>query len=148
MDKNGINYIELNTEPSNPADPADVANIAINANVAGGDVVIGSATSSRNQVVTVYNADITGTLTGSVTGTLTGDIVGSVFADDSAPMVNAVDRTMFSDVMTLTPLNAEPDSPISGTLVAADGVGWDPASKAGGVSYPVFYDGSSWNALY
>ena len=148
MDKNGINYLELKTEPGNPGDPADVANIAINANASGGDVIIGTPASSRNQVVTVYNASINGTLTGSVTGTLTGDVVGSIFADDSSPMVNAIDRTMFSDVMTLTPLNVEPDSPISGMMVAADGVSWDPASKAGGVSYPVFYDGSSWNALY
>ena len=81
-------------------------------------------------------------------GEFTGDVKGSVFADDSSVMVNAVDFTMFSDVMNLTPLNAEPANLISGMLVAADGTTWDPASKAGAVSYPVFYDGAAWNALY
>ena len=81
-------------------------------------------------------------------GSFTGDVKGSVFADDSSVMVNAVDFTMSADIMNLTPLNAEPAAPISGMLVAADGTNWDPASKSGSVSYPVFYDGTSWNALY
>ena len=81
-------------------------------------------------------------------GEFTGDVKGSVFADDSSVMVNAVDFTMSADLMNLTPLNAEPVGPISGMLVAADGTNWDPASKAGAVSYPVFYDGAAWNALY
>jgi len=81
-------------------------------------------------------------------GSFSGDVKGSVFADDSSVMVNAVDFTMSTDVMSLTPLNAEPAGPISGMLVAADGTSWDPASKSGAVSYPVFYDGAAWNALY
>jgi hypothetical protein len=84
----------------------------------------------------------------NATGNLTGDVKGSVFADDSSVMVDAVNFTMFSDAMTLTPLAAEPINFIAGTLVAADGVNWDPASKAGAVPYPVFYDGVAWNALY
>jgi hypothetical protein len=76
------------------------------------------------------------------------DIKGSVFADDSSVMVDALNYVMFSDAMILTPLNVEPISPVAGTIVAADGVSWDPASKAGAVSYPVFYDGVAWNALY
>jgi hypothetical protein len=76
------------------------------------------------------------------------DIKGSVFADDSGVMVDALNYRMFSDAMILTPLNIEPATPISGTIVAADGVSWDPASKAGAVPYPVFYDGVAWNALY
>ena len=76
------------------------------------------------------------------------DIKGSVFADDSSVMVDALNYVMFSDAMVLTPLNVEPISPVAGTIVAADGVSWDPASKAGAVSYPVFYDGVAWNALY
>jgi hypothetical protein len=84
----------------------------------------------------------------SIPSSITGDVKGSVFADDSSVMVNAVDFTMATDIMNLTPLNAEPGSPISGMLVAADGTSWDPASKSGAVSYPVFYDGAAWNALY
>ena len=81
-------------------------------------------------------------------GSFTGDVKGSVFADDSTVMVNAVDFTMSTDIMNLTPLNAEPATAVNGMLVAADGTSWDPASKAGAVSYPVYYDGSAWNALY
>lgn len=84
----------------------------------------------------------------NATGTLDGDVVGSVFADDSSVMVDAVNFTMFTDAMTLTPLNAEPVQLVSGMLVAADGVSWDPAAKVGAVPYPVFYDGVAWNALY
>lgn len=84
----------------------------------------------------------------NATGTLDGDIKGSVFADDSSVMVDAVNFTMFTDAMTLTPLNAEPTQPVSGMLVAADGINWDPAAKVGAVPYPVFYDGVAWNALY
>jgi len=78
----------------------------------------------------------------------TGDVSGSIFSDDSSIMVNAVDFTMFTDVMNLTPLNAEPTPAVNGMLVAADGTSWDPASKSGSVSYPVYYDGTAWNALY
>jgi hypothetical protein len=84
----------------------------------------------------------------NATGNLTGDVKGSVFADDSSVMVDAVNFAMFSDVLTLTPLNAEPENFVAGTLAAADGVNWDPASKVGAVPYPVFYDGVAWNALY
>jgi hypothetical protein len=84
----------------------------------------------------------------SIPSSIAGDLKGSVFADDSSVMVNAVDFTMATDIMTLTPLNAPPADPISGMLAAADGTNWDPASKSGVVSYPVFYDGAAWNALY
>lgn len=79
---------------------------------------------------------------------ITGDITGSVFADDSTVMVDAINFTMFSDAMTLNPLSAEPTELMSGMLVAADGINWDPATKSGTVPYPVFYDGVTWNALY
>jgi len=36
----------------------------------------------------------------------------------------------------------------AGTFAVADGVVWDPVSKASGKPYPVFWDGSTWNALY
>lgn len=79
---------------------------------------------------------------------ITGDVTGSVFADDSSIMVDAVNFTMFSDAMTLTPLSVEPAELVTGMIVAADGVNWDPATKSGTVPYPVFYDGVAWNALY
>ena len=61
----------------------------------------------------------------------------------------------FNDVIYQLPVTAQPDSADTGGLglrpgmfATADGVTWDPASKSGGVPYPVFWDGVSWNALY
>jgi hypothetical protein len=146
MDQAGINYIELTTQPIAPGNPADVANIAINATAASGDVVIGTTGSTRNQVVTIHNATVNGTLVGSAqgnhTGTLTGDVVGSVFADDSAPMVDALNYAMFSDTLSLTPLNTEPSNPTNGMIAVADGTGWDPASNAKNTL--VAYLGDAW----
>ena len=94
MDKNGINHIELKTEPGNPGDAADVANIAINANTAAGNVIIGASTSSRGQVVEIYQATVNGTLIGSAqgahTGTLVGDVTGSVYGDDSSTIIDGI----------------------------------------------------------
>ena len=50
--------------------------------------------------------------------------------------------------MLLSPLAAAPSAPADGMFAVADGTNWDPASKAGAVSYPVYYDGVTWNALY
>lgn len=150
MDQTGINYIELTTQPISPGNPADIANIAINATASAGNVVIGTPVSTRNQIVTIHNAEVEGTVTGTLignadgahTGTLTGDVTGSVFSDDSSPMVDAVGRTMFSDLMTLTPLNAEPENPTNGMIAIADGTGWDPASNAKNTL--VAYLGGAW----
>jgi len=49
--------------------------------------------------------------------------------------------------MKLAPQTAEPTA-VEGMIVIADGTTWDPASKGGAVSYPVYYDGSAWNAFY
>ena len=146
LDTNGINYIELTTEPNSPANPADVANIAINATTASGNVIIGTTGSTRNQIVTINNATVNGTLIGSAqgnhTGTLTGDVTGSVFSDDSSPMVDALNYAMFSDTLTLTPLNIEPADPVNGMIAVADGTGWDPASNAKNTL--VAYLGGAW----
>jgi hypothetical protein len=146
MDQTGINYIELTTQPISPGNPADVANIAINATASAGDVVIGTTGSTRNQLVTIHNATVNGTLVGSAqgnhTGTLSGDVIGSVFSDDSSLMVDATNYAMFSDTMTLTPLNAEPVSPVNGMIAIADGTGWDPASNAKNTL--VAYLGGAW----
>ena len=146
MDQAGINYIELTTEPVNPANPADVANISINATTSAGDVVIGAIGSTRNQIVTIHNATVNGSLVGNVTGTVIGtvegDVQGSVFADDSSLMVDAVNYAMFSDTLSLTPLNAPPANPINGMIAVADGTGWDPASNAKNTL--VAYLGGAW----
>ena len=47
----------------------------------------------------------------------------------------------------MTPLDTAPLTPTVGMYVA-DCTNWDPASKANGRPYPVWYDGASYNALY
>ena len=156
MDKNGTNHIEIKTEPGNPGDPGDVANVAINTTTAAGNVVIGTTVSTRNQVVTINNAVVNGTVNGTLignadgahTGTLTGDLTGSVFSDDSSPMVDAVARTMFSDLMTMTPLNTEPTDPINGMIaIASGGAGeWNPGGYSDGTVHMVVYLGG-WRTI-
>jgi outer membrane lipoprotein SlyB len=90
MDKNGINHIELKTEPGNPGNPTDYARVAINAGTNEGDVRIGTPVSTRNQVVEMYNATVYGTLVGEVLGTIVGDVQGSVVADDSSVIIDGV----------------------------------------------------------
>ena len=90
MDKQGINHIELKTEPGNPTDPTDYARVAINAGTNEGDVRIGTPTSTRNQVVEVYNATVYGTLVGTIQGSIVGDVKGSIVADDSTVIIDGV----------------------------------------------------------
>jgi hypothetical protein len=72
---------------------------------------------------------------------------------DSAHAIGTIRQ--FNDVIYQRPVNRLPDSAMIGDLglkpgmfATADGVNWDPASKGGSVPYPVFWDGSAWNALY
>jgi len=51
-------------------------------------------------------------------------------------------------VMRLRPQSSAPASPQEGMIASADRVNWDPAGKGSGASYPVYFDGSTWNALY
>ena len=63
---------------------------------------------------------------------------------------NTVSRNFYFNLdggLQLPIINAAPASPNRG-FYTADGVSWDPASKAGAVPYPVFYDGVAFNALY
>ena len=140
LDKLGTSYITITSEPANPG--SENALVSINTTAAAGDVQIGSVLSSRNQVVNIYNAEIDGTLTGSVDGTLTGSVVGSVFAEDSGVMVDAANYAMFADVMTLTPLNAEPASVTDGMMAIADGTSWNPLAT--GVQTLMIRLGGAW----
>ena len=111
-----------------------------------GNVEATAGTSNFNDVVIAGDLTVNGTLIGSAqgnhTGTLAGDVVGSVFADDSAVMVDALNYAMFSDTLSLTPLNAEPENPVNGMIAVADGTGWDPASNAKNTL--VAYLGGAW----
>ena len=50
-------------------------------------------------------------------------------------------------VMKLTPQTAAPTTPVEGMIAVADRVTWDPAGVGSGASYPVYYDGASWNKM-
>lgn len=56
--------------------------------------------------------------------------------------------TSLGEILRLAITTVEPTAPDAGMIVVADGITWDPATKASGLPYPVFYDGSTWNALY
>ena len=51
-------------------------------------------------------------------------------------------------IFKLAVSTAAPSSPTVGMFAVADRVTWDPASKGSGNAYAVFYNGSTWNALY
>ena len=51
-------------------------------------------------------------------------------------------------VMRLVKQTAAPASPVEGMIAVADRVTWDPASKGSGGSYPVYYNGTTWTALF
>lgn len=92
---------------------------------------------------------IVGTIEAS---TIIGDFKGSVVLDDSSTIIDGetgkiyADSVSVSNILHLTPLTVEPTA-VEGDIVVADGTTWDPASKNAG-SYPVYYDGTIWHALY
>lgn len=85
-----------------------------------------------------------------------GTFTGSTVADNQTvkqaiqALETAVEgkQASITTVLTLTASTSAPSSPAAGTFAVADGTSWDPATKAGAVPYPVFYDGTSWTALY
>lgn len=54
------------------------------------------------------------------------------------------------NVLKLTLSTTVPGTPAAGMIAIADGATWNPASKPGPtvLPYPVFYDGTGWNAFY
>jgi hypothetical protein len=80
---------------------------------------------------------------------------GRTFSTDGEAAYAIGTVRQFNDVIYLKPLAAAPTVNEIGALglragmfATADGTNWDPASKSGSVPYPVFWDGSTWNALY
>lgn len=51
-------------------------------------------------------------------------------------------------IARLAPQTGAPATLVEGMIAVADGTTWDPAGKAGAVSYPVYYDGNAWQAFY
>lgn len=83
------------------------------------------------------------------------DKTGRTFFNDGDNVVPIGTVRQFNDVIYQVPQSAAPTATTIGALglkpgmfAVADGTNWDPASKGGSVPYPVFWDGSTWNALY
>ena len=96
------------------------------------------------------------TLSGVAEGSANlGTFTGSTVSDNQTvkqaiqALETAVEgkQASITTVLTLTASTSAP-TVSAGTFAVADGTTWDPATKAGSVPYPVFYDGTSWTALY
>ena len=61
-----------------------------------------------------------------------------------------VTGTSIANIMQCAVLTSAPGTPAEGMIAVADGnaAGWDPKGTDGGTSYPCYYDGSAWNALF
>jgi hypothetical protein len=101
---------------------------------------------------TTSNAQIGSRKVGITELNVTDGTAGQVLATDGVgnltfitPTITAT-NVLFAS-LRLTPLSVNPSVP-NGTIASADGVNWDPAGKEGTKSYPVYFDGTSWHALY
>ena len=99
------------------------------------------------------------TLSGVAEGSVNlGTFTGSTIADNQTIKqgLQALETSLegkqasITTTLTLTVSTSVPASPANGMFAVADGntAGWDPKGTNAGVSYPVFYNGSSWTALY
>lgn len=116
---------------------------------AGGDVYAYSSDSSA------WNLDSDLSLQGAQGKILHNNKTGRTYYVDGTQAHSIGSVRQFNDVVYLLPQNSEPDSADTGGLglragmfATADGVSWDPASKGTNTPYPVFFNGTSWVALY
>jgi uncharacterized cupin superfamily protein len=104
------------------------------ASIKPGVTIFNDSTQTAGTYITAYNPiDSTGTMTGALV------VNGGVGVGGTLNIGN---------ILSLQISSAAPASPTVGMFAVADRVTWDPASKGSGNAYPVFYDGSAWNALY
>lgn len=78
----------------------------------------------------------------------TMDITGNVYSSDSSIIVDSIDSSVIANSITINPQSEEPSDLKAGTLVAADGVNWDPLQKEQSTAYLIFFDGENWQPLY
>jgi hypothetical protein len=95
---------------------------------------------------TVTATTLTSSGTGTPTFTSASDFLFATGSSTGSLVVQgAVEATKF---LRLSPLSAAPTGLTAGVFAVADRTNWDPAGKGSGAAYPVFYNGTSWNALY
>jgi hypothetical protein len=83
--------------------------------------------------------------TGSPNYTSSADFVFNTGSNVGALVVYGTVQA--SKVLTLTPQTSAPTA-ATGSFAVALPPGWDPATKGGTTPYPVFYNGTTWTALY
>lgn len=83
------------------------------------------------------------------------DKTGRTFFNDGDNVVPIGTVRQFNDVIYQVPQSSAPDATTIGALglkpgmfAVADGTNWDPVNKNSTYPYPVFWDGTQWNALY
>jgi hypothetical protein len=136
-------YADLTNTPT----LADVATSGDYADLTGTPTIPTASSLSVDDLIT-----LSGVAEGSANlGTFTGSTVSDNQTVKQAiqALETAVEGKQAS-ITTVLALTASTSAPTvsAGTFAVADGTSWDPATKAGSVPYPVFYDGTSWNALY
>ena len=93
---------------------------------------------------TVTATTLTSSGTGTPTFTSASDFLFATGSSTGSMVVQgAVEATKF---LRLSPLSAAPTGLTAGVFAVADRTNWDPAGKGSGAAYPVFYNGTSWNA--
>ena len=116
---------------------------------------------NTNDITGTGDVTITGTVTAtdfasSGSGTPTLSSSTSIVLDGATGIslkIGSVEKAsvsatgMVTDIMTLTPLAAEPTTPTVGMIVVADKTNWDPLTSGGTRPYVVFYDGAIWTNL-
>ena len=112
------------------------------------NVVTNNSTQVMSQQVRATNTFTTHTADGSTGTTHYADNYVFDGLDIGIKQYNPTAELDINGVMRLRPQTAAPTSPVEGMIAVADRVTWDPAAKGSGASYPVYYDGSAWNALY
>lgn len=143
-------------------DGADASNIVFQRSR--GTRAVPAAVVSGDEMIEIigYGFDGTGNRQSSrirfvVDGTVSSNVVPGQISFDVANTSGSISQVasigsngLFSSKygLNVEALSAPPSSPVINTIYVADGATWDPASKSGAVAYPVFYDGSSYNALY
>jgi hypothetical protein len=95
-----------------------------------------SAAQIKENAVSIRELDVSDGLTGQVLAT-----------DGTGNLTFITVPGLSNNALTMQPLAVAPIVN-EGTIVVADGVSWNPASKVTNKSYPVYFDGTSWNALY
>ena len=126
----------------------DGTTVTINANG-----VISSTGTSYNQSLNTTDSvtfssisagTITTTGTGVPTYTSSSDFIFD--ANSGSGELQVTGSISATKILTLDPQSSAPVA-IAGSFAVANGTSWDPATKGSG-PYPVFYNGTSWTALY